>query len=124
MRSVVARSGSAPHAQHVAIGEHVVTSDEPAEFGGADRGPTPTELLLAALAACETMTARMYAARKGWDLQAIRIRLHGQDDRGTFVIDRQIEMDGALSDEQRARIAEIAGRCPVARRLQGPVVIR
>src|SRR5687767_9983068 len=98
MRPVSARSGAAPHAQHVAIGPHAIVADEPAEFGGADRGPAPTELLLAALAACETMTARMYASRKGWDLREIRVRLSGHDEQGTFVIERTVEMEGNLSD--------------------------
>jgi putative redox protein len=124
MRPVLARSGSVPHLQHVTVATHALVSDEPAEFGGADAGPSPTELLLAALAACETMTARMYALRKGWDLREIRITLHGHDEQGTFVIDRHVDMDGDLTDDQRARIVEIAGRCPVARRLTGPVVIR
>ena len=124
MRTVHSRSGPVPHAQTVTVGPHTLVSDEPPAFGGADAGPTPIELLLAALAACETMTARMYAARKGWDLREIRIRLRGHDEQGTFVIERQVDMDGELTSEQQARIVEIAGRCPVARRLTGAVVLR
>ncbi len=106
-----------------AIGSHTLRLDEPHGHGGlgTDTGPTPTETLLAALAACEAMTLRLYAARKAWDLRDIRVRMTGSTVDGAFVIVRRLELDGDLDDGQRARLLEIAGRCPIQRAITGEV---
>jgi putative redox protein len=97
-----------------------ILADEPVAVGGLGSGPTPYQLLASALAACTTMTIRLYATRKGWPVDRIRTAVgHGRDagatpsDRFT----RRIELDGDLDDEQRARLLEIADRCPVHRTL-------
>ena len=101
--------------------------DEPEEVGGTDTGPTPNELLRTALASCTTITVRMYADRKGWPLERIEAEVDGVSKRegGTmrshFV--RRVRLVGDLDDEQRARLIEIAGRCPVHRTLEGEVEI-
>ena len=121
--------------QEVRLGAHHLVVDEPAADGGADAGPTPYGLLLAALGACSGMTMGLYAARKGFPLDGTRVRLrHSRDhrvdcencaERGAKLerIDRELELFGALTDEQRARLAEIADRCPVHRTLTGHVEI-
>ncbi|MCC7124125.1 MAG: OsmC family protein [Acidobacteria bacterium] len=105
------------------IGGHVLRLDEPHGHGGlgTDSGPTPTETLLAAVAACEAMTLRLYVARKGWDLRDIRVRMTASTVDGAFVIVRKLELDGDLDTAQRARLLEIAGRCPVQRAITGQV---
>jgi putative redox protein len=117
---------------------HTVVLDEPTDLGGADAGPTPLETLLVALGACTAMTVRMYASRKGWALRTVRVTLsHAQLARDACVdcppdaefpvaerIVRRIELGGDLDADQRARLTDIANRCPVHRVLtRHPVVI-
>jgi putative redox protein len=109
-------------ATDVEIGPHRLRLDEPMDApGGTDTGPEPPEVLLAALGACETITLRMYAARKGWPLEDVRVRLTGSTVAGVYVIRRQLEIDGRLEPAQRARLREIANRCPVHRILMNQV---
>ena len=99
-------------------GKHQLFADEPADFGGLDSGPSPFQLLAAALASCMTMTVRLYADRKGWLVERIRAGVGhssepGQQPRDRF--DVRLTFDGELDAEQRARMVEIAGKCPVHR---------
>lgn len=106
------------------IGSHTVRFDEPAETeGGTDTGPPPTRMLLAALGACEAITLKMYAARKGWTLRDVRVTLDGATQEGVYVIRRHVEIDGDLDEAQRTRLHEIVNRCPVQRVLTGEVRI-
>jgi putative redox protein len=77
--------------------------------------------LLAALGACEAITMRMYAARKGWALRHAEVQLNASTVNGVYVIRRQLTIDGELDDDQRARLREIANRCPVHRILMNDV---
>lgn len=134
--AVRVRGGAAGFVQRIDAGRHRLTADEPVSVGGTDTGPTPYDLLLAALGACTSMTLRMYANRKGWDLQAVDVvmrhrKVHARDceecesSTGQIdEIDRTLSMEGALDDAQRARLAEIADRCPVHRTLTSETVIR
>jgi putative redox protein len=111
-------------------------ADEPLDKGGTNAAPNPYELLLASLGACTSMTLKMYAGRKEWPLDAVRVRLrhdrvHARDcedcerDTGMIdVIDKEIELEGELSDEQRKRLMEISARCPVHRTLLNEIKIR
>ena len=122
-------------AQQIVAGKHKWGADEPAPYG-ADTGPSPYELLLASLGACTSMTLRLYAQRKGIDLQRITVRLqhsriHAEDcvdcDTKTgFLdrIDRQIELSGNLDAAQRQRLLEIAEHCPVHKTLKSEINIR
>jgi putative redox protein len=103
------------------IGAHRFRLDEPIDLGGTDTGPEPPETLLAALGACEAITMKMYARRKGWPLGDVRVRLRAATVAGVYVIRRRLEIDGDLDDAQRARLREIAGRCPVHRILDNEV---
>ena len=122
MREVSVRGASASGwAMHVEVGPHVMPIDEPVENGGTDTGPTPSETLMAALGACESITLRMYAARKGWALRDAKVRLSASFVDGVYVIKRQLTLEGDLDDGQRARLREIANRCPVHRAITGEV---
>ncbi len=131
-REVVVRGGAVGYGQEILAGRHRLTADEPAELGGGDTGPTPYGLLLAGLGACTSMTLRMYADRKGWPLDGVTVRLrheriHADDGaRGPGAarieaIDRVLELQGPLDVAQRARLVELAERCPVHRTLEADV---
>jgi uncharacterized OsmC-like protein/alpha/beta superfamily hydrolase len=99
-------------------GRHQLFADEPSDFGGLDSGPSPFQLLSAALASCMTMTVRLYADRKGWPVSRIRTGVGHSRDAGQSPRDRfdvRLSFDGDLDDEQRQRMVEIAGNCPVHR---------
>lgn len=107
-------------------------ADEPESKGGTNTGPTPMEMLMASLGACAAITARMYAERKGWPLEGVEIDLSMErykaadypsykgDADGVNEFLQRITFKGNLTDEQRARLLEIAGRCPVHKVLSQP----
>ena len=115
-------SGNGRYGQFITSGHHVLGADEPEALGGRDTGPDPYELLLAALGACTAMTLRMYANRKGLRLDRTRVVLrHVQRASGVEIKDRferVITLEGALTGEERARLMQIAERCPVSQTLQ------
>ena len=122
---VVVRGAAGGFAQEITAGSHHLRADEPLSSGGTETGPTPYDLLLAALGSCTSMTIALYARRKQWPLNSVTIRLrhsrvHAEDcaacethDAKLTVIDRDIELDGSLDESQRARLLAIANRCPV-----------
>lgn len=123
-RPVIVTGGKGKLAQTIRIGAHTLTADEPKPLGD-DTGPAPHDLLLAALGTCTAMTLRLYAARKGWDMGVLTVRLgirwekiEGRADKRA-VIERTIESDRALTPEQLSRLHEIAEKCPVHKTLMG-----
>src|SRR5437763_10308523 len=119
---VIVRGGAAGFSQEIEIGPHRLKGDEPAAFGGNDTGPSPYDFLLAALGTCTSMTVSFYARRKGWPLEDVTVSLHhskihasdcaecktkvGRIDR----IEREIQLTGTLTNEQSAKLMEIAAR--------------
>lgn len=103
-------------------GHHVVALDEPKDAGGTDAGMTPVQLLLTALGGCSAITVRMYAKRKGWPLEdvSVDVKLY-RPARETPRIVQEVKLVGALDDEQRQRLLDIAGRCPVHKLVDGPL---
>ena len=133
---VVAETTQGPFLNHVVVGRHRMLADEPESIGGYDAGPSPYEFLGAALGACTSMTLRMYADRKKWPLDKVEVdlkhgKVHAKDcadceeiDGRLDLIEKEISLTGTLDDEQRAKLMEIADKCPVHRTLHGPVKIR
>jgi uncharacterized OsmC-like protein/fermentation-respiration switch protein FrsA (DUF1100 family) len=133
---IVTETGAGKFQQTIAIGPHRLTADEPIAAGGLDSGPGPYDLLVAALGACTSMTLRLYAEHKKLPLERVSVtlshsKIHAQDceecetregkiDR----IERVLTLTGDLNDEQRARLVEIADKCPVHRTLTSEVNIR
>jgi putative redox protein len=121
-RRVVAQpTGEGRFQTRIEVRGGAIYADEPVEVGGLDTGPTPYELLCAALAACTAMTMRLYAEGKKWELPPLRVKvahaaLPQQPPRDRFT--REILFDGPLDAERRARLLEIADRCPVHRTLE------
>ena len=111
----VVASSSSDHANVMRARRHEIRADESRQAGGTDTGPNPTELLLAALGSCTSITLRMYAQRKGWDLGEITVDLEFHKEDDGHRIERAIAFSAPLTDEQRARIAEIAEKTPVTK---------
>ena len=116
-------SGGAPYAQRIKVGHHVVTSDEPTANGGGDAGPSPVGLMLAALASCTSITLRMYADRKTWDLGTVRVDLRLLRTGGAEHVERVLRFGAALTPEQVARLVEIADKTPITKMLRAGVPI-
>lgn len=113
------------HANRIDTGAHTLTADEPVEGGGSGIGPSPYALLLSALGACSSITLRMYAERKGWELGRIEVELRMLKSRdGGDQIEREVSFSAPLSDEQRARLAEIVEKTPVTKTIKAGAAIR
>ena len=133
---VIVRGGGGGFAQEFEIGPHQLKGDEPVAFGATDVGPSPYDFLLAALGTCTSMTISLYARRKSWPLEKVTVSLHhskihatdcaecetkvGKIDR----IEREIQLTGALTSEQRSKLMEMAERCPVHQTLTSEINIR
>jgi putative redox protein len=135
MTVVTRGAGDGPFPTEIEVRGFRLWSDEPEQAGGTNRGPSPYDLLLAALGACIVMTVRSHAGRKGWPLESVTVsldhdRIHARDcvecmtkegrlDR----VKRRVTLVGALDDAQRAELLKVADRCPVHRTLTSETVI-
>jgi len=123
-------------AQKVELGSHRLDVDEPVSYGGTDSGASPYDLILAALGACTSMTIGLYARKRGWPLEDITIslrhsKIHAKDcddcetkEGRVDRIWRDIHLTGSLTDEQRAKLMEIADKCPVHQTLTSEINIK
>jgi putative redox protein len=134
-RWVTTKVGRSDYRADVTARTHQFVIDEPMPLGGGDLGPTPYEYLLGALSGCTAMTLRLYANRKKWPLESVEVRMrtsrsHEVDCEncektavGITRIERKVDLQGPLSDEQRQRLMEIADRCPVKQTLERGIKI-
>ena len=133
---VIVRGDAKGFAQSVQIGSFQITADEPVSYGGTDTGPSPYDLILAALGSCTSMTIGLYARKRSWPVQKITVslwhsKIHAKDcddcETKEGRIDRiemEVHLDGALTDEQRAKLMEVAGKCPVHQTLTSEINIK
>jgi putative redox protein len=133
---VVVRGSATGFLQEIVSGNHRLRADEPVSFGGTDAAPGPYDYLLIALGVCTSMTVGLYARRKQFPLENITVslwhsRIHAQDCEECETkegmldqIDTQLDFTGPLTAEQRAKLIEIAGKCPVHRTLKSEINIR
>ena len=129
--ATVRETGESPYSVEVAVDGHVIEADEPVDSGGKNLGPYPHEILVAALGACTAQTVRWYAARHDWPLEAVEVdvvykRDHLEGHSGLLdMFDKTVRLTGPqLTDEQRARLIDVAGKCPIQRLMEGMPVIR
>ena len=116
--AAVTMESAAGYAQKIGAGPYRLTADEPESNGGTATGPTPYALLLSALGACTAITLRMYADRKSWALGTIEVHLRMLKSKdGSERIERELRFGASLTDEQRTRLVEIAGKTPVTKTL-------
>jgi len=139
-RVTVVETRNGKFQSQVLAGDHILLADEPQSVGGLDTGPTPYQYLNAALGACTAMTMRLYAERKSLPMERVAVRvghdrIHVDDceecaasDGNTQgmvdLMEREIEISGPLDDDQRAKLMEIADKCPVHRTLENKIVVR
>jgi uncharacterized OsmC-like protein len=136
MSTVIVHGKGTGFAQNVEVGRHRLTGDEPEAVGGTDTGPSPYDYLLVALGTCTSMTIALYARRRQWPLEDVTVRLSHSKIHATDCaecetkegmldrIERDIELTGPLTAEQRAGLLAIAERCPVHRTLTSEINIR
>jgi len=121
---VVIQSKEPNYYSSILMGEHTIIADEPVSLGGGDAGAMPTQLLLASLGSCTSITIRMYAQRKQMKLDSVTVtvtmeKLSPESHR----IHRRLELRGDLSTEQRERLLQVANACPVHKLLVGQIQI-
>ena len=133
---VVVRGNASGFLQEVVSGKHHLQADEPATYGGSDAAPGPYDYLLIGLGVCTSMTVGLYARRKQIPLDDIKVslrhsRIHAKDceecETKEGMLDRidvEIQLTGPLTQEQHAKLMEIAGKCPVHRTLKSEIDIR
>ena len=135
-KSVLVKVGPDALLADVQAGRHTFVLDEPEGVGGQDRGPTPYDLLLAALGACTAITLRLYADQKNWPLQEIEVRLRHQrvhrtdcercEQEGQMLeeVEKELRLIGPLTQEQRQRLEIVSQKCPVQKTLMNGLRIR
>jgi putative redox protein len=124
------------YTNHVRVGKHTLLADEPTDVGGDDKGPSPHDFVMAGLGACTSMTLRMYAERKGLALRKVSVRVWMRKIKAADCADcttkegdvtemmRDISLEGDLSEADKAKLLEIANKCPVHKTLSGEIKIR
>jgi Predicted redox protein, regulator of disulfide bond formation len=132
---VVVRGNANGFLQEIVSGSHHLRADEPTAYGGQNAGPGPYDYLLAGLGACTSMTVGLFARRKRWPLENITVslkhsRIHARDCEDCLTkdgmldrIDAEVELTGPLTDEQRAKLMEVAAKCPVHQTLKSEINI-
>jgi putative redox protein len=133
---VIVRGSATAFTQQIEAGAYHLSADEPIESGGTGTGPSPYDLLLAALGSCTSMTIGLFARRKNWPLQEVVVslwhsKIHAADcaeceTRESKIdrIEREIQLIGSLTAEERSKLMEIADKCPVHRTLTSEINIR
>ena len=134
MAQVIAKIDRSKYKTVVTAGNHQFIGDEPVPYG-QDLGPTPYDFLLEASGACVSMTLRMYADRKGWNLEEVEVhldqsRIHANDcedceseDGYVHIIEKKLKFIGELTEEQKQRLLEISDKCPVNKTLSNEIKI-
>ena len=133
---VIVQGDAKGFGQKVQVGSYNLTADEPVSYGGTDSGPSPYDLILAALGSCTSMTIGLYARKRSWPVEKISVslwhsKIHAKDcddcETKEGRIDRiemEIHLDGSLTDEQRAKLMEVAGKCPIHQTLTHEINIK
>jgi putative redox protein len=103
---------------------HTIIADEPEEIGGSHLGPAPGEFLMISLASCTAITLRMYADRKKWSVDKIRVEVASEKIDNKTLFKREISFEGALDEDQRKRLLQIANSCPVHKTLTNPIEVQ
>ena len=123
MATVNISSNGTRYGQDISIRDFQLIADEPQDIGGDDRGATPMEYVLAGLGACKAITIRMYAERKGWQLEKVDVQVDYERSQKKPVVQAKLVIEGDLDQAQRERLKAIGDRCPVHRFLSEQIII-
>lgn len=121
--AIIATIGMDAYRTKLDTGVHILYADEPVAAGGKDEGPAPHDFLKMGLASCTAITLRMYANRKEWPVEEIRVRIYLEKTEEKTIFHRAIELRGNLDEEQRKRLLQIANACPVHKTLTHPIEV-
>jgi len=121
---VSATIGKEHYRTELFIAGHTVIADEPQDLGGTDLGPSPGQFLMISLASCTAITLRMYADRKNWEVTKIKVEVSSEKVENKTLFKREISFEGAVDDEQRKRLLQIANSCPVHKTLTNPIEVQ
>ncbi len=135
MTQIIVKIGKEKYESTLTNGRHKIIADEPIPIG-QDKGPNPYDFLLMSLGSCVAITLRMYADRKGWDLEEVQVnlsqnRIHAREceeceskDNFVHIIEKEIKLIGNLDDSQRKRLIQISDKCPVNKTLLNEIKIK
>ena len=125
MNIVHASLGTNKYKTTLRTSRNSIIADEPLSLGGSDLGFSPTQLLCSSLAACTSITLRMYANHKNWNVVDIfvTVEFDKNNETGISTFTRKIEIKGAITDEQKQRLLDVANKCPVHKILSNPIQI-
>lgn len=123
MEQVTASIGNQQYETTLSFGKHTLIADEPETLNGTDKGPTPDTLLMMSLASCTAITLRMYANRKNYSLEQIKVHITLEKTADKTVFTRNLEFIGNLAFEEEQRLVQIAKACPVHKILTQPIEI-
>jgi putative redox protein len=121
---VTATIGKEHYRTELFIAGHTVIADEPQELGGTNLGPSPGQFLMLSLASCTAITLRMYADRKKWSVDKIKVEVASEKMDSKTLFRREVSFEGALDDDQRKRLLQIANACPVHKTLTNPIEVQ
>lgn len=120
---VTATIGKDHYRTEIIAAAKTIVADEPEDVGGTNAGPAPGDFLLVSLASCTAITLRMYADRKKWPVDQIRVEVMSERTEWKTIFTRHIYIDGQVTEEQRQRLLQIADACPVHKVLTHPIEI-
>lgn len=121
----VVETGESAYAVNIEVSGYRFKGDEPISYGGGGLGPAPYDTLLAALGECTAMTVRWWALRQKWPLEKVEVNLTHHKEGRHDIFEKEVKLYGdGLTAEQRAKLIEVADKCPVQRTLEGAPVIR
>jgi putative redox protein len=122
-RIITATIGLEPYETSLNNGVHLIYSDEPTDQGGKDKGPSPQDFLRMSLASCTAITLRMYANRKGLDVEKIMVEIRTESVENKTIFHRNVFVKGTITNEQREKLMKIANACPVHKILENPIEV-
>jgi len=125
INAYVEETGESTYAVNITVSGHTLKGDEPVASGGGNLGPSPYDMLLAALGECTAMTLRWYAKQQNWPLEKVEVKLTYQKVDKVDIFEKQVIVHGdTLTPEQHKKLVDVAAKCPVQRTLESDIVIR
>ncbi|HEY9004777.1 OsmC family protein [Ohtaekwangia sp.] len=123
-KTVIATIGKDAYATQLETTVHTLIADEPVTDGGKDLGPQPSDFLRMSLASCTAITLRMYADRKGMNIERIQVTIFTETVENKTIFHRAVEVTGDIDEGQRKRLLQVANACPIHKVLTNPIEVQ